>query len=45
MRKYEKIIPCGIRNKGIINLVDLKKNNFSKLKNKLVKNFIKNLNY
>ena len=45
MRKYEKIIPCGIRDKGIINLVDLKKNNFSKLKNKLVKNFIKNLNY
>ena len=22
MRKYEKIIPCGIRDKGIINLVD-----------------------
>ena len=45
LKKYEKIIPCGIREKGVINLINLKKSNFSKIRNKLIKNFIKNLNY
>ena len=40
---YKKIIPCGIKNKGVTNLVNIKKKDYSKLENLLIKNFISNL--
>ena len=30
LTKYEKIIPCGIKNKGVTNLVNIKKQNYEK---------------
>ena len=41
--QYKKIIPCGIKDKGVTNLKNIKDQNYSKLKNKLIKNFIFNL--
>ena len=41
--QYKKIIPCGISNKGITNLIKIKNNNYSDLENILIKNFILNL--
>ena len=43
LKKYEKIIPCGIKDKGLTNLISIKKQSYKGLKNKLIKNFIKNL--
>ena len=43
LKKYEKIISCGIKDKGLINLKSIKKQSYSKLKEHLIKNFIKNL--
>ena len=43
LEEYKKIIPCGIKDKGITNLELLKKQNYNDLKNKIVLNFIKNL--
>jgi len=43
LKKYKKIIPCGIKNKSITNLVNIKKNNYANLKKILLKNLIKNL--
>ena len=43
LKKYKKIIPCGIRDKGITNLVKIKKQNYDSLNNKIVNNFILNL--
>ena len=40
---YNKIIPCGIKNKDISNLKLVKDQNYDKLSNKIVNNFIKNL--
>ena len=41
--KYKAIIPCGIRDKGVTNLINIKKQNYKNLKEKLVENFISNL--
>ena len=41
--QYKKIIPCGISNKGITNLIKIKNDNYSDLENILIKNFILNL--
>ena len=41
--QYKKIIPCGIKDKGISNLNKIKKQDYSKLKDLLVKKFILNL--
>jgi lipoyl(octanoyl) transferase len=41
--QYKKIIPCGISNKGITNLMKIKNNDYSKLENILIENFILNL--
>ena len=41
--QYKKIIPGGISNKGITNLVEIKDNNYSELENILIENFILNL--
>jgi len=40
---YNKIIPCGIKDKGIINLKLVKDQNYDKLSDKIINNFIKNL--
>ena len=43
IEKYKKIIPCGIKNKGITNLRQVKDLNYKYLKKKIVKNLLKNL--
>ena len=43
LKKYETIIPCGIKNKGITNLKKIKDQNYDKLEYILVKNLILNL--
>ena len=41
---YEKIIPCGITDKGITNLKKIKNQNYNNISDILIKKFIKNLN-
>ena len=41
--QYKKIVPCGIKDKGITNLVKIKKKDYSKLGNLLIEKFILNL--
>ena len=41
--QYKKIIPCGIKDKGITNLVKIKKKDYSKLGDLLIEKFISNL--
>ena len=43
LRKYKKIIPCGIKNKGITNLKSMKMQDYKGLNNKIINNLIKNL--
>ena len=43
LKKYEAIIPCGIEDKGVTNLKEIKDLNYKELGNKLVENFILNL--
>ena len=43
IEKYKKIIPCGIKNKGVTNLKLVKDLNYKYLKKKIVKNLLKNL--
>ena len=38
------IIPCGIIDKGVTNLKNIKDQNYNDLENELIKNFISNLN-
>ena len=40
---YKKIIPCGISDKGTTSLSEVKNQDYSKLKDKLIENFISNL--
>ena len=42
--KYKAIIPCGIKNKGITNLKQIKDQDYRELEKKLVEIFISNLN-
>ena len=39
---YKKIIPCGIKNKGVTNLNEIKKQNYKRIKNIIIKNLILN---
>ena len=41
--QYKKIIPCGILDKGVTNLEEIKKQDYSNLENILVENLIFNL--
>ncbi len=41
--KYKAIIPCGIKDKGVTNLKQIKDQNYNKLDKKLVEIFISNL--
>ena len=43
LKKYEAIIPCGIRDKNITNLEEIKDQNYNELETKLVDTFISNL--
>ena len=43
LKKYEAIIPCGIRDKGITNLNKIINQNYKDLEDKLIENFIYNL--
>ena len=41
--QYKKIIPCGIKDKGITNLVEIRKKDYSELGDLLIEKFISNL--
>ena len=41
--EYKKIIPCGIKDRGIINLKLIKNLKYNKIREKIILNFIKNL--
>ena len=43
LKKYKAIIPCGIVDKGVINLKEIKDQDYKDLDNRLIKNFIINL--
>ena len=41
--QYKKIIPCGIKDKGITNLINIADNNYSNIDDLLIEKFISNL--
>ena len=43
LKKYNAIVPCGIKDKGITNLKNIKDQNYQGIENKLIENFILNL--
>ena len=43
LKQYEKIIPCGISDKGVTNLKNILDQDYSKLEKKIIENFILNL--
>ena len=43
LKKYDAIIPCGIKDKGITNLKTINNQNYKDLKDRIIKNFILNL--
>ncbi len=43
LSEYKKIIPCGIKDKGITNLKLVKDQNYKKIKDDIILNLIKNL--
>ena len=43
LKKYESIIPCGIKDRGITNLMKIKNQNYKNLEDRLIDNFISNL--
>ena len=43
LKKYEAIIPCGIKDKGVTNLKKIKDQDYSEINQKLIENFISNL--
>ncbi len=43
LKKYDAIIPCGINDKGITNLKTINNQNYTDLKDRIIKNFISNL--
>ena len=40
---YKKIIPCGIKDRGVTNLNKIKRQNYKNIENILVKNFLSNI--
>ena len=40
---YKKIVPCGIRDKGVSNLNQIKKQNYKNIEDNLIKNFLLNI--
>ena len=43
LTKYQNIIPCGILDKGVTNLKEIKDQDYNNLSNVIVDNLIKNL--
>ena len=43
LNAYKKIIPCGIKDKDITNLQLIKNQSYKKIKDEIIRNFIKNL--
>ena len=43
LEKYRAIIPCGITDKGVTNLKNIKDQNYENIENLLIENFISNL--
>ena len=43
LKKYDSIIPCGIKDKDVTNLKKIRDQNYKELSDKLIKNFIFNL--
>ena len=43
LRKYDTIVPCGIKDKGVTNLYSIKNQSYDDIDNKIIKNFILNL--
>ncbi len=43
LEKYDAIIPCGINDKGITNLKTINNQSYTDLKERIIKNFISNL--
>ena len=43
LNKYKSIIPCGITDKEVTNLKRINNQNYDNLKNRIIDNFIKNL--
>ena len=43
LENYNKIVPCGIKNKSVTNLKIIKDQNYDELSDKIINNFIKNL--
>ena len=43
LEKYNAIIPCGIKDKGVINLKNINDQNYKDIENVLIKKFISNL--
>tara|TARA_B100001057_G_C22371733_1_gene764907 strand:- start:38 stop:667 length:630 start_codon:yes stop_codon:yes gene_type:complete len=43
LKKYDAIIPCGIKDKGVTSLYEINKQNYTNLKDKIIDNFILNL--
>ena len=43
LKEYDAIIPCGVKDKGITNLKTINNKNYADLKDRIIKNFISNL--
>ena len=43
LKKYNAIVPCGINDKGITNLKTINNQSYTDLKDRIIKNFISNL--
>ena len=43
LNQYKRIIPCGIEDKGVTNLISIADNDYSNLDSLLIKNFTSNL--
>ena len=43
LKKYDSIIPCGIKDKGVTSLYEINNQNYTKLEKTLIKNLITNL--
>ena len=43
LKAYKKIIPCGVTDKDVSNLKEIKNQNYDKIGSKIINNFIKNL--
>ena len=40
---YKKIVPCGVRDRGVSNLIKIKKQNYKNIENDLIRNFLLNI--